>query len=174
MIYQLTAHIRSPFDYVENTWLGKEIVTSHLSCSFANGFSPLIRDIHNLNISIYSLFGALEVCRPGHIVRFGMCEHYVLLLVSGRRATVKEKIGKMWKKNLPDAPAAGRSILGESVGKMRFGNWSSSVYPCPQTKSSYTPQQHVYPNLKAAVPKAVRAHRDVITLGEDEFAWVPL
>ena len=83
---------------------------------------------------------------------------------------MKEKIGKMWKENLPDAPAAGRSILGEPVGKMRI--WKLifiSLSMSPNQVLLY-PQEHVYPNLKAAFPKAVRTHRDVITLGEDEFA----
>ena len=56
---------------------------------------------------------------------------------------------------------------GESVGKLRIWKWiliSLSVSPN---------QEPVYPNLKTAVPKAVRAHRDAITLGEAECAWVP-
>lgn len=83
---------------------------------------------------------------------------------------MKEKIGKMWKENLPGAPAAGRSVLGESVGKMKI--WKLifiSLSMSPNQVLLY-PQQHVYPNLKAAVPKAVRTRGDVITLGEDEFA----
>lgn len=63
-----------------------------MSCSLANGFVTRSPETFTTSVFLFTpLFGALEVYAPGCIIlRFGMSENRAFLLVSGRRAPVRE------------------------------------------------------------------------------------
>lgn len=79
----------------------------------------------------------------------------------------------MGEEGLPDAPTAGRSSLGEFEGKLRFQKLTLINLSMLSNQVRLYPQEPVYHNLKTAVPKAARIHRDGNTLGEDGFVFLP-
>lgn len=94
-------------------------------------------------VYLLPLFGALEVYTPGHIIlRFGMSKNCAFPLVSGRKSSLKEKVGI---ENSLDTPNAGRSILGESARKQGL-----EIDP---HKSIHAPKQSPFVLPRVCVPQ---------------------